>query len=363
MSNVAVRGLTIEYKSGPYLVRPIHELDLDLASGSLVLLLGASGCGKTSLLSVLAGILTPSGGTISVDDHLLGAMSEAEMVHYRRSTVGLVFQSFNLVPSLSAWENVALPLWSAGQRGKGARDRAVALLSEVGLADRVGHRPSQLSGGQQQRVAIARALVHDPPVLLADEPTAHLDAASVEEVLRVLRSLARPGRLVVVATHDNRLLPVADHVIELTATGASPDEPVRTTLRPGEALFREGDIGQLVFLVAVGSIELGRSLAEGGEEHLATVGPGGYFGELGPLLQLPRAATARAGDDGATVVGLTLERFRKRTQAAEREVIGAPKRSTRKKKAAPRVNKAAPTAKKAAPRTKRAGAPRKRPAR
>jgi putative ABC transport system ATP-binding protein len=374
MSNVVVRGLTIEHRSGPYVVRPLHNLDLDLASGSFVLLLGASGCGKTSLLSVLAGILTPQGGTVSVDGHELAALSEAELVQFRRRTVGLVFQSFNLVPSLNAWENVAVPLWSSGQRGAAARERALHLLDEVGLADRAGHRPSELSGGQQQRVAIARALAHDPPVLLADEPTAHLDAASVEEVLRVLRALARPGRLVVVATHDHRLLPVADQVVELTAGAgvAPPSEPARTDLAPGEVLFHEGDMGKLVYLVEAGTMELVRALADGGEEQLAVAGPGGYFGELAPMLQLPRAGTARAGAGGASVVGLTPDRFRRRTKdtdasgatGAASPAPTAAKRAATKRAAAKQAPRKATGTKKASTKkaagTKKAAAKRTR---
>jgi putative ABC transport system ATP-binding protein len=316
MATIDVKGLTIEYRSGPYAVRPIDGFDLELESGQLVLLLGASGCGKTSLLSVLAGILTPQGGTTEVNGQRVDSLSEAELVAYRRSTVGVVFQSFNLVPSLTALENVAVPLWSAGIRGKRAAARATVLLDQVGLGDRLRHRPSEMSGGQQQRVAIARALAHDPPVLLADEPTAHLDTSSVEEVLRVLRGLAQSGRLVVIATHDHRLLPVADRVIELGVAGAPPasDKPKRLKLRPGQRLFAEGTTGDLVYFVHEGSVELVRNLADGGEEHVATVGPGGYFGELSPMLQLPRSATARAQADGAVVIGLTLATFRRRTK-------------------------------------------------
>jgi putative ABC transport system ATP-binding protein len=336
MADVSVRGLTIEYRSGPYAVRPIDEMDLDLASGELVVLLGASGCGKTSLLSVLAGILTPKDGRIEVDGHELGSLSEADLVRYRRSTVGIVFQSFNLVPSLTALENVCVPLWSAGIKGARARDRARALLEQVGLGERLHHRPSEMSGGQQQRVAIARALAHDPPVILADEPTAHLDALSVEEVLRVLRGLASPGRLVVIATHDHRLLPVADRVIELGTTArTSPDKPRRRTLKPGQRLFVEGDPGELVFLVAEGTVVLTRALADGGQEHLVTIDAGGYFGELAPLLQLPRSASAHAGAEGAVVTGMSLAAFRTRTKDSTVSP-GAGRGSTRGARARPR---------------------------
>ena len=330
MASIVVRGLTIEHRSGPYLVRPIHELDLDFASGELVVVLGASGCGKTSLLSVLAGILTPAAGEVTVAGHAVIGQSESELTAYRRTTVGVVFQSFNLVPSLSAWENVAAPLWAAGIRGRAARERADGLLDRVGLADRAGHRPSELSGGQQQRVAIARALAHDPPVILADEPTAHLDGTSVEEVVRVLRTLAQPGRVVVVATHDHRLVPVADRVVELTATGHAPKARARRqTLKPGQVLFEQGDPGDLVYLVEGGTVDVVRPLADGGVEQLTTIEAGGYFGELAPMFQLPRAATAIAGADGAKVRGITLEAFRRRAEGRDQQKRPTRPRPTR----------------------------------
>ena len=318
MATISVRGLTIEHRSGPYLVRPILDLDLDLTSGQLVVVLGASGCGKTSLLSVLAGILTPAAGEVTVDGQPMLGLSESDLTTYRRHTVGIVFQSFNLVPSLTAWENVAVPLWTAGIRGRAARERADELLAQVGLSDRSGHRPSELSGGQQQRVAIARSLAHDPPVILADEPTAHLDGTSVEEVVRVLRTLATPGRVVVIATHDHRLVPVADRVVELTPTGSGPRARARRrTLKPGQILFEMGDPGDLVYLVEGGSVEVVRPLADGGTERLTTIDAGGYLGELAPMFQLPRAATARAGPEGAAVRGITLEAFRRRAEGRD----------------------------------------------
>jgi putative ABC transport system ATP-binding protein len=208
--DIDIRDLTIEYASGGYIVRPIHDLDLQVASGELVLLLGASGSGKTTLLSALAAILRPMAGTIRVGDVEVTALRGAALTEYRRHRVGVVFQTFNLVPSLTARDNVQAPLWAARMPARQARARAEQLLARVGLRERLDHRPGDLSGGQQQRVAIARALAHDPPLVLADEPTAHLDYIQVEGVLRLLRELAEPGRIVMVATHDERLLSLAD---------------------------------------------------------------------------------------------------------------------------------------------------------
>ncbi|HVU74085.1 MAG TPA: ATP-binding cassette domain-containing protein [Mycobacteriales bacterium] len=294
MTRLDVQGLTVEYRSAGYPVRPLDGLDMTAETGELVLLLGPSGCGKTTLLSVLAGILTPTSGTVLLDGTPVTGLRGGDLTSYRRSTVGVVFQAFNLVPSLSAVENVAAPLWAAGVGRRPARERATALLTQVGLADRLRHRPGDLSGGQQQRVAIARALVHDPPLLLADEPTAHLDHVQVEVVLRTLRTLAAPGRLVVVATHDDRMVPLADRVVQMRPDLADgPDAPERLAFEEGELIFAQGERGTQVYVIAEGEVLLTRA-GERGEEVLARLGPGEYFGELGPMLGFPRSATARA---------------------------------------------------------------------
>jgi putative ABC transport system ATP-binding protein len=315
-SNVVVRDITIEYSSGGYVARPIDGLDLDAKGGELVLLLGASGCGKTSLLSVLAGILRPARGSAVVAGVEVTALRGAALTHYRRDTVGVVFQAFNLVPSLTALENTMAPLRAARVPRGTARERARQLLEQVGLADRLQFRPGDLSGGQQQRVAIARALVHDPPVLLADEPTAHLDYIQVEGVLRIVRDLADSGRTVIVATHDERIMPLADRVVHLTAPAAgTAHEPERIELANGEVLFQQGDRGELVYVVDEGAVEIVRVRDDGTEERLNTVGPGNYFGEFGPMFGLPRSATARAA--GPTVLtGYGLREFRDHFQVS-----------------------------------------------
>jgi putative ABC transport system ATP-binding protein len=314
MPDVCISDLTMEYSSGGYAVRPFDHFDLRLSSGQLVLLLGASGCGKTTLLSMLASILTPTSGSITVGDTEVTTLQGAELTEYRRHGVGIVFQSFNLIPSLTARENVYVTLRSAGTGRRPARERADALLEQVDLTDRAAHRPGDMSGGQQQRVAIARALALDPPLIVADEPTAHLDYIQVDGVLRLLRELATPGRTVVVATHDERLLPLADVVVELTprAAGAESRPPERVELAAGEVLFRQGDPGDLVYEVDAGAVDLVRELADGGEELVASVEWPGYFGELAPMFGLQRSATARASASAATVTGYTLRDFRAR---------------------------------------------------
>jgi putative ABC transport system ATP-binding protein len=298
VTQLRIEDLTIEYAQGGYAVRPIDRFGLVAGDGDLVLLLGPSGSGKTTLLSCLAGLLTPAAGTVHVGDTEVTALSGAALARYRRYGVGIVFQAFNLIPSLNARENVAAPLRLAGIRRREARMRADALLDRVGLGDRAHHRPAELSGGQQQRVAIARALVHDPPLVVADEPTAHLDYVQVEGVLALIRELAAPGRLVVVSTHDARFTPLADRVVELAAVRAEQLSAVRRVeLAAGAVLFEQGDPSDLVYVVETGAIEVFRRRIDGGEDLLTTVRPPDYFGEIGPLLGLRRAASARALQD------------------------------------------------------------------
>ena len=311
-ADLQLEDVTIEYTSGGYAVRPIDGLTLDVPSGELVLLLGASGCGKTTLLSALGAILTPTRGRITMGGIDVVGLRGGALTDYRRHQVGIVFQSFNLVPSLTAAENVAMPLRAGGVRHREAAARAAELLEQVDLTDRAGHRPGDLSGGQAQRVAIARALAFDPPLILADEPTAHLDYIQVDGVIRLLRDLARPGRLVVVATHDERLLPLADRVVELTPrAGGRAGPPRERHLAPGEVLFEQGDAGDLVYVVESGEIEIVRRRADTGEEVLGRFGSGEYFGELAPTFGLRRSASARAATD-TVVVGMGVKDFRAR---------------------------------------------------
>ena len=321
-ADLAIRDLVIEYSSGGYPVRPIDGLSLDAGAGELVLLLGASGCGKTTLLSVIASILTPTSGSVRVAGTEVVGLRGAALTKYRRATVGVVFQAFNLVPSLNALENVMVPLRGAGVSRRAARERAASLLERVDLADRSTHRPGGMSGGQQQRVAIARALAHDPPVLLADEPTAHLDYIQVEGVLKLVRELADDGRLILVATHDERMIPLADRVLNLTPRAdTSAREPVKIVLAAGAVLFRQGERGDLVYVVEEGEIEIVRERDDGTEEQIARVATGQYFGELAPMFGLQRSATARA-TGSVVLTGLGLRDFRDRFHIAEPTIKG-----------------------------------------
>ena len=310
MADLRIKDLVVEYASGEDTVRPIDGLSLDVEEGSLAILLGPSGCGKTTLLSCLGGILKPTKGRIEFGDIDLTNLDAQALSEYRRNTVGIVFQAFNLVPSLTAIENVMVPL------------RAAELLSQVGLAERMHHRPGDLSGGQQQRVAVARAIALDPPLLIADEPTAHLDYIQVEGVLRLIRELASGERVVVVATHDTRMLPLADRVVELVPhMSATNHEPETITLEAGEVIFEQGTMGDSIYIVSEGEVELVRELASGHAEVLKLALPGDYFGEMGPLFALPRSASARART-GATVVSYTVQAFREMLGAGgSRDII------------------------------------------
>ncbi|HYA68309.1 MAG TPA: ATP-binding cassette domain-containing protein [Acidimicrobiales bacterium] len=310
MSLLEVDDLTVEYSSGGYRVTPLKGFNLQMDKRELGVLLGASGCGKSTLLSTIAGLLRPRSGSIRVKGSDVVGLKNQELTRYRQTSVGVVFQAFNLIPSLNARENVELICRTAGQSRTEARRRAEYLLEVVGLEDRMGHRPGMMSGGQQQRVAIARALALDPPVILADEPTAHLDYIQVEGVLKTLRQLADADRTVLIATHDERLLPLADRIIELSPRVGSHDSIAEHQhLDDGEILFEQGDPGSLVYMVDSGLIQLIRRRDDGSDEIISEASSGAYFGELAPMFGLPRSATARAVGP-AVVTGLPLRDFR-----------------------------------------------------
>jgi putative ABC transport system ATP-binding protein len=228
---VTVRDVRKHFGEGDTRVEALRGVDLSVRAGELSFLVGPSGCGKTTLLSVIAGILEPSGGELTVLGERLGELSGRDRVLFRRRNLGFVFQQYNLLPALTAAENVAVPLLAAGLRRVPAVERATELLGRLGLAARAGALPSTLSGGQQQRVAIARALVHEPRLVVCDEPTAALDHESGEAVMALLaESVVQPDRAVLVVTHDARVLHHADaiarmddgRIVETTRPGGSP---------------------------------------------------------------------------------------------------------------------------------------------
>ena len=324
MSLLEVTDLTVEYSSGGYVVRPINDFNLEMDKGQLGLLFGASGCGKSTLLSALAGLLRPVSGSIRVDGTPVTGQSAKGLTRYRQTGVGIVFQSFNLIPSLTASENIEIVLLTAGRPRAEARRRSEELLRMVDLGERMHQRPGKLSGGQQQRVAIARALALAPPLLLADEPTAHLDYIQVEGVLNLLRRLVDADRTVLVATHDEQLASLADRVIELTPRQVyASNAAEQVDLADGAILFRQGDAGSLVYVVDSGLIQLFRRRVDGTEEIVQEVGERGHFGEFAPMFRLPRSASARAVGD-TVVTGIPLRQFRDRVRTI---AIDTPARS------------------------------------
>ena len=197
-------------------VNAVQGVSLTIAAGEFVAIMGRSGSGKTTLLQLLAGLESPTAGHILFQGQDIGHLNEDGLALWRREHVGLVFQAFHLIPTLSAMENVALPLYPTAVRPEERRLRALARLEQVGLSHRAGHRPGQLSGGEQQRVAIARALINQPSLVLADEPTGNLDSQSSAEVLDLFRKLNREeGVAVIVVTHDRDVAAVADRLIEM----------------------------------------------------------------------------------------------------------------------------------------------------
>ncbi len=203
MTLIECRGLTREYRRGENVIRPLDGLDLDVPRGDFLALMGPSGSGKTTLLNLIAGIDRPTRGTLVIDGTDLAQLGRSRLAAWRSEHVGYVFQLYNLVPVLTAYENVELPLLLHRMSAKQRHDRVAEALELVGIADRHGHYPRQLSGGQEQRVAIARAIVTDPTILVADEPTGDLDKASASAVMQLLQRLNRElGKTIVMVTHD-----------------------------------------------------------------------------------------------------------------------------------------------------------------
>lgn len=214
---VSCAGVTKEFGDGDARVFALRGVDLEINAGEMSLLVGPSGCGKTTLISIIAGLLDPTDGEVAVLGQNLRRLTGRQLVHFRREHIGFVFQQYNLLPALTAAENTAIPLLIAGRPRRQAVERATELLASLGLADRAAALPSQLSGGQQQRVAIARALIHEPRLLVCDEPTAALDAQAGHAVMELLRKVAlQPDRAVIVVSHDSRVFEFGDRILHMS---------------------------------------------------------------------------------------------------------------------------------------------------
>jgi putative ABC transport system ATP-binding protein len=202
---VKITQLYKEFRMGETIVHALSSVDLDLEKNSFTVLMGPSGSGKSTLLYLLGGLDRPTKGHIEVDGQLVDELDENSLAVYRRSIVGFIFQSFNLISSMTAEQNVEFPMLFNHTTRRYRKDRAKEVLSQVGLEDRMAHKPTELSGGQQQRVAIARALINDPGLILADEPTGNLDSVSGANIMQLLAELHQSGRSVLVVTHDSRM--------------------------------------------------------------------------------------------------------------------------------------------------------------
>ena len=214
--SIQLRGVERRYEVGESTFYALADVSLELPPASFVAVVGASGSGKSTLVNMIAGLDRPTAGSIRVGQHAIQTLSEDELAEWRGRHVGVVFQSFQLLPTLTAAENVALPMDFCGTyEPRAARARALELLSSVGIAEQADKLPATLSGGQQQRVAIARALANDPDLVVADEPTGNLDSKTAADVLALLRDLVRQGRTVLTVTHDAHLHASADLVVQL----------------------------------------------------------------------------------------------------------------------------------------------------
>jgi putative ABC transport system ATP-binding protein len=212
---IQISDVSKTFNLGPVTVRALNGVALDIPQGAFCLVMGPSGSGKSTLLYLLGGLDRPTAGHITVAGQRVDQMDENALAVYRRRTVGFVFQSFNLIPSMTALENVAFPMRFARLSKRQRKTKALEMLARMGLEDRAYHKPTELSGGQQQRVAIARALINQPQLIVADEPTGNLDTTSGESIMSVLADLHQAGATVLVVTHDSRMKKFADRVVNI----------------------------------------------------------------------------------------------------------------------------------------------------
>ncbi|GHX67107.1 ABC transporter ATP-binding protein [Vibrio cholerae] len=222
---VELQQICKHYTSGQNVVKALDCVDLTIRHGEFLAILGPSGSGKSTLMNVLGCLDKPTAGRYQLDGHPVDSLSTRQLAAIRNQKIGFVFQSFNLLEYASALDNVALPLVYAGVKAKDRRRRATELLTRVGLADRLDHKPNQLSGGQKQRVAIARALINQPQILLADEPTGALDSKSGAEIEALFNELHREGRTIIVVTHDNELAKRTKRIVTIRDGQVVCDEP------------------------------------------------------------------------------------------------------------------------------------------
>ncbi len=215
MALIEIRDLLRHYKMGNNIVKALDGVDLTVEEGELLCLMGPSGSGKSTLLNMIGGLDSPDAGQIVVNGREVSTLDENDLAAYRQREIGFVFQTFNLIPTITAVQNVEYPLVFAHTSRNERRQRAVKLLEQVGLGDRMDHKPTEMSGGQQQRVAVARGLVNRPAILLGDEPTGNLDSKTGEEVLDMLLALNQTGQTMILVTHDPRVAGYASRTVNM----------------------------------------------------------------------------------------------------------------------------------------------------
>lgn len=221
---IHLENITKNYKIGTQVVRALRSVSLDIYKGEYVAIMGASGSGKSTLMNIIGCLDTPTAGTYILNDRDVSHLSDNELAEIRNSEIGFVFQVFNLLPRNSALENVMLPLVYAGVRKQERKSRAISTLTDVGLVDRMDHKPNELSGGQRQRVAIARALVNKPSILLADEPTGNLDSTISTEIMKLFSDIHKMGNTLIMVTHEQNIAEHAHRIIRLKDGELESDE-------------------------------------------------------------------------------------------------------------------------------------------
>lgn len=221
---ISMKGITKTYKMGQNIVRALSGIDMAIKRGEYVAIIGPSGSGKSTLMNIIGALDSPSDGRYSLNGTEISSYSEGELASIRNKEIGFIFQTFNLLPRMTAWENVALPLIYAGTSTEQRKKLALEKLQQVGLGDRATHKPNELSGGQRQRVAIARALVNNPSILLADEPTGNLDTKTSHEVMGLFQDLHNNGHTIVLVTHEEDMVAYARRIIRLRDGLVEADE-------------------------------------------------------------------------------------------------------------------------------------------
>ena len=212
---INVKDVTKMYIMGSIELQVLKGISLDIEEGDFISIIGPSGSGKSTLMNILGCLDVPTTGEYYLDKKEISTYNESQLAKIRNEKIGFIFQKFNLLPKLSAYENVELPLVYRGVKTKERKERTISALNSVGLSDRLHHKPTELSGGQQQRVAIARALVGNPPILLADEPTGNLDSKSGDEVMNIIQKLNKEGKTIILITHDNEIAKQAKRIISI----------------------------------------------------------------------------------------------------------------------------------------------------